>query len=885
MEQMKKYFAFISYKRDDEQWAKWLQHKLEHYKLPSNLNGRTDLPREIRPIFRDKSDLAGGVLAEEINNALENSKYLIVICSPRAAQSEWVSKEVRTFIELGRTDKIIPFIIGGTAHSENPEDECFPLALQELPAEQELLGVNINEMGRDAAAVKVVAQMFGLKFDELWQRWEREQKRRRNWIVAASVIGFLLMAGVAGWIWWQYREIKEKDWKMMENQSRFVAEKALNLLDEGDKYMAQRLLIDIFPKNVKSPDRPMTTEAEFSMMKVGLSDSFILGRHNDCVSSATFSPDGRHVVSTSDDYTVKIWNVSDGQCLKVINEHAENKKNPAFAVRSAVYSPDGQVILYTTEGNVVYAFDVETGLTNPILNGKEAVFSPDGRYIAVPDYKTIYIWDLYMGYCANTLNGHDNRIESIAFDNVGRRLVSSDDSSIRIWNLANGLCEDTIIGNNVHYIDAVFALDNKYIVSASWNTIRVWDVATGCCADSLIGHTNKINSVAFSPDGKYLVSASNDKTVRLWDMSIKECKKVLLGHYGRVSSAKFSPDGKFIVSASADNTVRVWDINDKSQCLFNIEKCSKCDHYITYSLDKKYCAITCGITTEIWDVENWQCLYTIDGHIHRVDSYAFSPDCTHVASSLGEYIYIWNIATGRCVDTLRGHTGGVNFASYSPDGKSIVSSSWDDMTIRIWDSFSGQCIDTLKGHDYYINSAVFSPDNKHIASTSCDQTVKIWDVTTRRCNTLDGHTMCVYSAFFSPDGKYIVSASWDNTARVWDVASGQCVQTLEGHGDLVYSAIFNNDGSRIITASKDGTIRVWAISTDQWRCVDILEGHKKAVNFASFGLDDNHIVSVSDDGTIRIWPFPTLQDLIDQTRERFKDRLLTPEERIQYYLE
>ena len=47
MNQEKEYYAFISYKREDEKWAKWLQQKLEHYKLPSNLNGRTDLPREI----------------------------------------------------------------------------------------------------------------------------------------------------------------------------------------------------------------------------------------------------------------------------------------------------------------------------------------------------------------------------------------------------------------------------------------------------------------------------------------------------------------------------------------------------------------------------------------------------------------------------------------------------------------------------------------------------------------------------------------------------------------------------------------------------------------------------------------------------------------------
>jgi hypothetical protein len=96
----KEYFAFISYKREDEKWAVWLQNKLEHYKLPSNLNGRIDLPKEIRPIFRDKSELAGGVLADEIQKALEASRYLIVICSPRAAQSPWVGKEVQSFIDM-----------------------------------------------------------------------------------------------------------------------------------------------------------------------------------------------------------------------------------------------------------------------------------------------------------------------------------------------------------------------------------------------------------------------------------------------------------------------------------------------------------------------------------------------------------------------------------------------------------------------------------------------------------------------------------------------------------------------------------------------------------------------------------------------------------------
>lgn len=57
MEKPKEYYAFISYKREDEKWAEWLQNKLEHYKFPTNLNGRTDLPKNIRPTFRDVTDM------------------------------------------------------------------------------------------------------------------------------------------------------------------------------------------------------------------------------------------------------------------------------------------------------------------------------------------------------------------------------------------------------------------------------------------------------------------------------------------------------------------------------------------------------------------------------------------------------------------------------------------------------------------------------------------------------------------------------------------------------------------------------------------------------------------------------------------------------------
>lgn len=191
------YFAFISYKREDEKWAKWLQHKLEYYKLPSSVKkDNPDLPDKIRPVFKDTTDLEPGVLAQKIQNALNSSKFLIVICSPRSANSVWVSKEVQSFIDSGRADHIIPFIIGGTPNASDPKDECFPEGLRQLAGEQELLGANINEMGREAAAIKVVARMFDLRFDTLWQRFEKERTKNRRIkigiVIIIALLGFFI---------------------------------------------------------------------------------------------------------------------------------------------------------------------------------------------------------------------------------------------------------------------------------------------------------------------------------------------------------------------------------------------------------------------------------------------------------------------------------------------------------------------------------------------------------------------------------------------------------------------------------------------------------------------------------------------------------------------
>lgn len=111
MVQDNKYFAFISYDRRDEDWAKWLAHEIEHYHLPTKFNDRSDLPQELRPVFRDVDELSAGNLPDQIKEALNISTNLIVVCSPRSAQSEWVNLEIEEFKRNNGVQHIFPFIV------------------------------------------------------------------------------------------------------------------------------------------------------------------------------------------------------------------------------------------------------------------------------------------------------------------------------------------------------------------------------------------------------------------------------------------------------------------------------------------------------------------------------------------------------------------------------------------------------------------------------------------------------------------------------------------------------------------------------------------------------------------------------------------------------
>ncbi len=188
------YYAFISYSRKNEAWARWVQRKLESYRFPSALrkNNQT-LPKKLFPVFRDKTDLVSGELWETLKHQLTESQFLIVICTPDSANSPWVNNEIAYFRSLGRNRFIIPLIVEGEPYAADPARECFGPELKRGNA-AELLGVSVRELGKKKALLRLIATMTQLRFDALVQR-DRLRRRKRTAVAVAAAL--LLTAGAA----------------------------------------------------------------------------------------------------------------------------------------------------------------------------------------------------------------------------------------------------------------------------------------------------------------------------------------------------------------------------------------------------------------------------------------------------------------------------------------------------------------------------------------------------------------------------------------------------------------------------------------------------------------------------------------------------------------
>jgi tetratricopeptide (TPR) repeat protein len=216
MDDGRRFWAFLSYSHEDREWASWLHRALETYSVPTRLVGRQSpagpVPRRLRPIFKDREDLAANAgLRQHVWAALDASSALIVICSPTAAASGWVQEEIVRFKTLRGEARVFAVIVAGSPGASRTAgreaEECFPPALRfkvdsagALTEERaELIAADLRPHGdgRKLAKLKLIAGILGLDLDELVRRDAHRRTQQLTALTAASLAGAVAMGGLA----------------------------------------------------------------------------------------------------------------------------------------------------------------------------------------------------------------------------------------------------------------------------------------------------------------------------------------------------------------------------------------------------------------------------------------------------------------------------------------------------------------------------------------------------------------------------------------------------------------------------------------------------------------------------------------------------------------
>jgi WD40 repeat protein/tRNA A-37 threonylcarbamoyl transferase component Bud32 len=408
--------------------------------------------------------------------------------------------------------------------------------------------------------------------------------------------------------------------------------------------------------------RPPGAAGFVEIQQLGRDSTTRLEGHGDLITHIAFSPDGKRVVTSGVDATVRVWDVATAKVTVTFQEEAD--------VLCTALSPDGLRVASGSSDHTVK-------LWAPPGNGPQALgsgqsinveFSPDGRHIACGG-RNIVIWDAISGKQYRSLPGKLNK-------SFGRMAWSPDGKRVAIgsyvWDATTGL------GGAMQYppsednegcfgAGTAFSRDGKFLAAViDWKHVGVWDVTTGRCLHVLPTVAQYASCVAFSADGQRLavgISLSHlrkSQALQIWSLATGRVALMPEGFLAGVNYVTFIPDGKLIAAAVGNYR---------------------------------------GVNGEVrvWEAATGHLIYNLRGHSYCVWSVAFSPDGKRLASASGVLpdfregmdtqapgeMKIWDMQTGQEVCSLQERTRVFLGVSFSPDGRRLATAGGGG--VKIWD--------------------------------------------------------------------------------------------------------------------------------------------------------------------------------------------------------
>jgi WD40 repeat protein len=288
-----------------------------------------------------------------------------------------------------------------------------------------------------------------------------------------------------------------------------------------------------------------------------------------------------------------------------------------------------------------------------------------------------------------------------------------------------------------------------------------------------------------------------------------------------VHTAEFAPDGKALALGVGWNegSPRCLEIRDvPSLRLLKSFQFGLIPNAPRFDWQGKRLAVTAGQQSfHLVDLQTGDSLGSFKDDGAQGMALAFSPDGQELAVGTGD----GRVRTGKNVFELH---------EYSLAGPLPKSEAW-----CVAFSLDGNTL--VAGYDH--------------SNGSAHETLRLWDLTTKKAKPLAGHNATVMALAVSPNGKTLATASYDRTLRIWELASGKCLHELTGHTDAVRALAFSPDGQRVASAGSDLFIKTWNIQDGtlqaSWR------GHTDMIRSLAFSPDGTMLISAANDRTIKIW--------------------------------